>query len=229
MEEKDKEIGFAGIGRRIRNLKDEITPEDKAAWKQTTEKPSQAKPDYEKLEGKPKKYAPQRAGFPFRLSFAKVFWAFIAIVIIASIFSQNENKKTNYTTGNPTPMQSSFPSSVDEEVLTDGQYRCTQDHHNRAEELKPSTSEMQEIERQQRILNSEEDALVLLKKQIETDYVDHYSQSSVDKHNMLIENYNSRLQLFRINVQNLDRRIDNYNAQVNNYNNYLMTNCRKEY
>lgn len=228
-EEQDKDVGFSGIGHRINNLDDDITPQDKAVWEHETEKVTRSKPADGKQKSKPKRYAPQSAGFTFRVSFAKVFWGIIAIGIIVSIFSQSEKRETNNTISNPTSTQSFSPSSVEGEFITDGQYRCTQYHHNRAEELKPNTFEMQEMDRQQRILNSEEEALVLLQGQIETDYVDYYSQSSVDQHNMLVDSYNSRLAILRGKAENLEIRIDKYNAQVDVYNNYLMTNCRKAY
>jgi len=228
-EKEDKDIGFSGIGKRIENLKDDNSIEDTATWKQETETPQQIKADSTKKQGTPKIYR-QKTRLPFRLSFAKVFWGIIAIVIIASLFSQNnDKKKTTYSPSSGTSTPSFSPISNDDDTVTVGQYRCSRYHHNRSEELKPSIFEKQDIERQQRILNSESDALDLLKTQIETDYVDHYSQSSVNQHNMMVRDYNSRLKIFRINDSNLQRKIDNYNAQVNNYNNYLMTNCRKAY
>lgn len=228
-EKEDKDIGFSGIGKRIENLKDDNSIEDTAAWKQETETPQQIKADSTKKQVTPKIYR-QKTRLPFRLSFAKVFWGIIAIVIIASLFSQNnDKKKTTYSPSSGTSTPSFSPISNDDDTVTVGQYRCSRYYHNRSEELKPSIFEKQDIERQQRILNSESDALDLLKTQIETDYVDHYSQSSVNQHNMMVRDYNSRLKIFRINDSNLQRKIDNYNAQVNNYNNYLMTNCRKAY
>jgi hypothetical protein len=229
-EKENNDIGFSGIGRRIENLKDDISTEDTAAWKQETETPQQTNPEGAKQQSTPKVYVPsskQKTGSSFRLSFSKVFWGIIAVVIIASMFSQNDDKKkTTYTPsgGTSTPPYSS-PASKDDDTVAVGQYRCTRYHYNRSEELKPSIVEKQDIERQQRILKNESDAIDLLKTQIETDYVDNYSQSSVNQHNMLVRDYNSRLKMFRMNVSNMQRKIDNYNAQVNTYNNYLMTNC----
>ncbi len=249
----DKEntnIGFSGIGKRIDDLKNNINTEDTTDWKQEieTETPRQTEQLSQEKQSSPKIYK-QKAGLSFRLSLGKVFWGIIAIVIVASIFSQNnDKKKTDYASPPVTvpapapepaivpkppldllPDKKTAPPPSDEDFVTEGQYRCSRYHHNRAQELKPSIVEKQDIERQQRILNKESDALDLLKTQIETDYVDHYSQSSVNQHNMLVRDYNSRLEMFRINVSNLQRRIDNYNAKITNYNNYLMNNCRKAY
>lgn len=218
-EEKDKNIGFLGIGKRIENLKDDISTEDTVAWKQETktETPRQTKADSTKKQSPPKREIyKQKAGLPFRLSFAKVFWGVIAIVIIASMFSQNnDKKKTTYTPSSSAPTQRSVPSSFDDDIVTDGQYRCSRYHYNRGEELKPSAYEKQSIE-------IENNALTSLKIEIETTYVDHSSQSSIDHYNMIVNDYNLRLELHRLNVAS-------YNNKVETYNNYLMSNCRKAY
>jgi hypothetical protein len=218
----DKEIsGFAGIGKRIDNLKDDISSEDTAAWKQETETPQKTKPEGAKQQStpKPKVYVPssKQKTPSFRLSFSKVFWGIIIVVIIASMFSQNnDKKKTTYTPsgGTSTPPYSS-PASNDDDTVSVGQYRCSRSHHNSAQELKPSDYEKQSIESEQSVLAS-------LKIEIETAYVDRYSQSSIDHYNMLVNDYNSR-------EQNHQRNIDRYNNKVATYNNYLMSNCRKAY
>lgn len=232
---KNRETGFAGIGKRIDDFKTGGGAEDATAWEQATaESQQQDKQESVKQETTQKVYTPRAEKKPwpsFRLSFAKVFWGIIAIaIIIASIFSQNnDKKKTTYTPSGGTSTPTSSPSFNDDDMVTVGQYRCSRYHHNRAEELNPNVFEKQDIERQQRILNGERDALDLLKRQIETDYVDNYSRDSVNQHNMLVSDYNSRLEIFRLNVGNMQRRIDNYNARVNNYNNYLINNCSKAY
>lgn len=110
--------------------------------------------------------------------------------------------------------------------LTDGQYKCDQYNNNMAQKLKPDMAEKEDIERRQQIMNEENDALDLLKKQIDNDYVNSYSQSDVTRHNMLVKEYNSRINIFRVDVSNMQKRIMDYNTQVNNYNSYLKTNCR---
>jgi hypothetical protein len=217
-EKQDKETGFAGIGKRIDDLKAGGSTEDAKAWQQATSEPQQAKQESVKQETTQKVYTPnpeKKTGLPFRLSFAKVFWCIVALVIILSMFSENKNKKSNYKPSGRTSTQYSSPSSIDDDYVTVGQYRCSRYHHNKAQEFQPSVYEKQSIE-------SESSALASLKIEIETDYVDRYSQSSIDRHNMLIDDYNSRLQSHQINI-------DNYNRQVTAHNNYLINNCSKAY
>lgn len=227
-EKENNEIGFAGIGKRIENLNANIDAESTTDWKQETEIPRQTNTDSANKQGPPKIYK-QKIGLPFKLSFAKVFWGIVAIVIIASMFSQNNyKKKTNDTPTNPTPQRSAPPPAADD-VITNGQYRCSRYNHNRAQELEPTIFEKQDIERQQNILNNERQDVEVLKNQIETMHVDRYSQESIDSYNMLVNKYNIRLEEFNINVNALQKKIDNYNSKVNIYNNYMMANCRKAY
>ncbi|MBT9167923.1 MAG: hypothetical protein DDT19_01267 [Syntrophomonadaceae bacterium] len=218
-EKEDKDIGFSGIGKRIDNLKDDISTEDTAAWKQETETPQETKPEGAKQQNTTKVYVPssKQKAPSFRLSFSKVFWGIIVVVIIALMFSQNDDKKkTTYTPsgGISTPPYSP-PPSYNDDTVTVGQYRCSRYHHNRAQELEPSSYEKQAIKRESNALDS-------LKLEIETMYVDRYSQSSIDHYNMLVNDYNSR-------EQNHQRNIDRYNNKVATYNNYLMSNCSRAY
>lgn len=213
----EKETGFAGIGKRLDDLKTADSAEDVKAWKQVAEEPEK-KPESVKQEPPQKVYTPkvEKISRPsFKLSFAKVFWGIIGLIIVISFFSESSNKKSSsYKSSTRPTRQYSSPAS-DADLITVGQYRCTRYHHNRAQELQPSEYEKQSIE-------SEQSSLSSLKIQIETDYVDHYSQSSIDRHNMLIDDYNSRLQRARWSI-------DSYNSKVNTYNNYLMTNCSRAY
>jgi hypothetical protein len=211
--------GFAGIGKRIEDLTTSGSTEDAKAWKQATAEPQQENQESLKQETTQKVYPPRKenkTGPSFRLSFAKVFWGIVGLVIIVSVLSGNYNKKTsNYKPDGRTSPQYSTPSSVDDDFVTVGQYRCTRYQHNRAQELNPTDYEKQSIE-------SEQSALASLKIGIETNYVDRNSQDSVDRHNMLVGDYNSRLQSHQWNI-------DRYNNKVATYNNYLMSNCSRAY
>lgn len=261
-EKENDNIGFSGIGKRIENLKDDVSKEDITDWTQKTETSQKTNTDSANNQGPPKIYK-QKIGLPFKLSFAKVFWGIISIVIIASIFSQNnEKKKTDYysppkverlpapeiapvpsgefqrspssnkklpSTTIPAPVQELDQVPNDNDMVTDGQYRCSRYHHNKAQELEPTVSEKQNLEQQQTIVNEESQEIDMLNKQIETTHVDHSSQESIDSYNMLVNNYNARLGEFKISSNALQRNINNYNSKVNNYNNYLMTNCSKAF
>jgi hypothetical protein len=214
-ENEERKTGFESIGERIEKLKGDIgaaeqtsRPEISKPIQEAKSEPAEKSPHAVYTE--PIKYKP-----PFKLSFAKIFWGIVAIVVIASIFSQNtDRKKSNSAPVAPAPIPApNSPNVTNDDFVTVGQYRCTQYHHNRAQELKPSDYEKQSIE-------NESNALDSLKIEIETAYVDHYSQSSVDHYNMLINDYNSRLQSHQWNI-------DRYNNKVAAYNNYLMSNCSR--
>jgi hypothetical protein len=239
---EETKTGFKGIGERIEHLNDDATTADdgssyirEGSEKKKVEQSAKSVSD---VNSKPIKYKS-----PSSLSGTKIFWGIIAIIVVFAIFSQNaEKKNAEYDPGHnrpetppqeapapaPAPAEGSRGVS-DGAAFTDGQYRCSEYHHNRSEQLKPSLYEKQNIERQQRSLNTESDELDVLKSQIESDYVDQYSQNSINRHNGLVDDYNSRLIQFRSDANNLQRRIDNFNSQINNYNDYLMANCSKAY
>ncbi|MBI5639584.1 MAG: hypothetical protein HZA17_04075 [Nitrospirae bacterium] len=228
-ETEDKDIGFASIGRRIAELKKGDNTEDVNALGQATEETIRVKQETLKQDTAQRILASRTEQTPSSIfldtlipksiltspTIAIVFWGIVAVVIVGSIFSGSDNKKADDKPSDQTASQYSPSPATDDDIVTVGQFRCTQVHHNKAQELKPSDYEKQSIENEQSALNS-------LKIDIETDYVDHYSQSSIDRHNMLIDDYNSRLQRARWNM-------NSFNNKVVTYNNYLINNCRRAY
>jgi serine/threonine protein kinase len=107
----------------------------------------------------------------------------------------------------------STPASADQDLITVGKYLCKRNHYNRAQELDPPQDEKISID-------IEREALASMKREIETDYVDNYSQDSVDRHNALIEEFNSRRRKMNISIER-------YNAKVKIHNDYLMNNCSR--
>lgn len=225
-DKEDNNTGFSGIGKRVEELKDTGSIDDTTAWKVGSETPDQATVDSASEQGEPKNYK-QKRRFPFRLTAAKVFCGVVALVIIVAMFSGN-NKKPSEPTSAPgrwvdvsteeefqTLMAEREKQSNDGKYVTVGQYRCSKYHHSTAQKLLPGAYEEQSIE-------SESSALASLKNEIETDYVDRYSQDSIDRHNMLVDDYNSRIQSHKMSI-------DNYNKEVATYNNYLLNNCSKAY
>lgn len=228
--------GFGAIGKRIADLKASSSMDDKKAWKQAIAEPQQGEQESAKQEATQADYTPKvekKAGPSFKFSFATAFWVIVGLAILVSIFSEINNKKTtDYKPSTPSSQQYTIPPSTDsykpitqtnpqyspsvtndQDLVTVGKYTCTRSHHMRAQELKPSDSEEQSIKSDQTALDS-------LKTQIETNIVDRYSQYSVDRHNQLIDDYNSK-------NQSIQSRIDQYNNRVNTYNNYLMSNCSR--
>lgn len=233
-EGENKKTGFDSIGERIDSSEDDVGSIE-AKIPEVSTRQAQTEPTNHRTS---EVYTPspkQKVGPSFRLSGAKVFWGVIALLVIISMFSQNNDKeKPKYASNSrdvssTTPSQSSVPATDDDDTVTEGQYRCSRYIHNKAQELKPSLVKKEDIERQQRIQDTESDNLNLLKTQIDATDIDQYSQISVNEYNAVISDYNSRLEVFRINTNNLQSRIDNYNAEINAYNNYLMSNCKKAY
>ena len=107
----------------------------------------------------------------------------------------------------------SAPISTDQDLITVGEYRCTRYHYNRAKELDPNQNEKLNIEIGKK-------SLATMEKALDGDYVDNYSQSSVDRHNMLVKDFNAKR-------QTLQSSIDRYNTEVRAHNNYLISNCRR--
>jgi len=231
-EKEDKDIGFSGIGKRIENLKDDVSSKDTTTTTQIKKVRQHTKSNSVKQQTAEvyTSTIKQKVRPSFKLSFGKVFWGIVAIVIIASIFSQNnDKKKINDTPSSNIPSQHSAQSFFDDDIVTKGRYRCSSYHNNKADRLKPSAFEEQEIKRLQNILESEGNKLARLKTKIDTTYVDNYSQESVDRYNLLVDNYNSRLEMYKANYRDFERKVESYDAKVNKYNNYLIANCRKAY
>lgn len=234
-EGENKKTGFDSIGERIEGSSKNDVGSIETKSPPTSTRQAQTESSNHRTS---EVYTPspkQNVGPSFRLSGAKVFWGVIALLVIISMFSQNNDKeKPKYTSNSrdvssTTPPQSSVPATNDDDTIIEGQYRCSRYIHNKAQELKPSLVKKEDIERQQRIQDAESDNLNLLKTQIDATDIDQYSQISVNEYNAVISDYNSRLEVFRINTNNLQSRIDNYNAEINAYNNYLMRNCKKAY
>lgn len=230
-EGENKKTGFDSIGKRIEgSSKDDVSSIEAKSPPTSTRQAQTESSNHRTSEV----YTPspkQNVGPSFRLSGAKVFWGVIALLVIISMFSQNSDKKKPNYTSNGSSRQSprSVTSTYDDDTVTEGQYRCSRYNHNKAQELKPSLVEKDDIERRQRFLDAENNNLSVLKRQIDFTNVDQYSQASVDEYNALISDYDSRLEVLRINTNSLQNRIDDYNAKIADYNNYLMANCKKAY
>lgn len=233
-EGENKKTGFDSIGERIDSSEDDVCLIEAKKQRISTRQPQTQSANDQTSEA----YTPspkRQVVSSFRLSFTKVFWGVVALLVIISMFSQNSDKKNpNYTSNDrdvssSAPSPRSAPATDDDDTVTEGQYRCSRYIHNKAQELKPSLAEKDDIERQQRIIDAENHYLNLSRTQIDTTDVDQYSQVSINGYNALISDYNSRLERFRINSDHLQSRIDNYNVGITAYNNYLMINCKKAY
>lgn len=91
---EEEKTGFAGIGKRIDDLKAGGSTEDAKAWQQVAAEPQQEKPESVKEETAQKVYPPKverKTGPSFRLSFAKVFWVIVGLLILISLFSKGSN------------------------------------------------------------------------------------------------------------------------------------------
>lgn len=164
---------------------------------------------------------------PLRV-FDKWHLAFVLLVVLAlvvfNVNSGNNSETTdrsNPDTASSQPNVLSAPQSNDDYIAV-GQYLCSRSHHNTVQNLKPDQTEEQAIKANEARLKTEIDEIKRLNAEIDSYEIDRDSQSSIDNYNNLVNDYNSRIKLHRINVADQKKRIDNYNVQVETYNNYLI-------
>ncbi len=157
---------------------------------------------------------------------AKKWLTGIVIVVAIALFGAFSDDSSPTT---PTSNSTVTASQSDDGLIQTGQYRCSQYHHNRAGELKPSATESTNLDSKTSQLASESNRMDSEKSQLENEYVDEYDQWSIDQHNENIDDYNSRLQSYRYRAQTHEASIDSHNARVEIYNNYLVANCTRAY
>ncbi len=139
-----------------------------------------------------------------------------------------------FTDGSDTSTPSTTNSTVtasqdDNDLIQTGQYKCARYHHDKAGELEPATSEGIILDTKTTQLTDEGDRLDIEAYEIENEYVDEYSQRSINQHDERIDDYNIRLKGYQTRVRIHKSDIDNYNSKVSIYNKYLIANCTRAY
>lgn len=109
-----------------------------------------------------------------------------------------------------------------------GKYTCTEYHGKQADLLSPKKSE-NEIDNERTSMEKRSDELDRLKNEMGLSGVDeNSSQYEINQFNILVDEYNSKLNSFKRDTASFQETIDDYNAKISAYNNYLEKNCSKK-
>lgn len=157
----------------------------------------------------------------------KHFWVWlIFLIVIRVIFPGNASSSKSSNTAHKPSTYSSVQSNA--RTYSDGNYKCSQNHHNQAEKLKPSAYEETFLEDEQKEILSHSEELNGLKFEIESLVVTEDSmQYLIDDYNRRIDQYNTKLNSYQSDAEAHSVRVDEYNAKIDAYNKYLITNCSK--
>ena len=154
----------------------------------------------------------------------------IVLFIGWAIFSDDSGSSSSTTntytppTNIYTPPASGQTSNSDDSVII-GDYSCSRYHYNQAVALNPDESEAQ-MTAAQNALMYRGNALERLQNEMATsDVSENSSQWELDQYNEMVDDYNSKLPAYNLDVASLDSRIDRYNTQIEAHNNYLRNNC----
>ena len=88
-DKEDKDVGFAGLGRRVENLKDDVSTE-KAEFNQIKKEIPSSKPRGKKQKSSTASttITKQRLGASSNITFGKIFGGIVVIAIIYLLFAQ---------------------------------------------------------------------------------------------------------------------------------------------
>lgn len=121
---------------------------------------------------------------------------------------------------------SSSPSSNNQTVKV-GDYNCPSSAATAADALAPKKDEKGYLDSEQTRLDMVSSQLTVEKNRLDTEYVNQYSQFSIDQHNEAVDAYNAKLQKYKSDLASDSTRVDTYNATIKSYNTYLVNNCTK--
>jgi len=139
----------------------------------------------------------------------------VGLVFFGALFSDGGSSTPSST------RNTSYSNSND--LVSVGEYMCSQYHANRADELEPSDLSLS-IE--QSSLESRGNEIDRLANEIQYSTVNEYSpQWQINEYNAKVDEYNRKLAAYNRDVDNMQPRIDSYNRKVEIYNNYLIENC----
>lgn len=109
-----------------------------------------------------------------------------------------------------------------------GEYMCTDYHSKQADLLSPKKSE-NEIDNERASIEKKGDDLDNLKNEMDLSGVDeNSSQYEINQFNVLVDDYNSKLALYKRDYESFQSKIDDYNVKIDAYNKYLEKNCNKK-
>jgi hypothetical protein len=199
--------GFAGIGKRIDDLKTGSGTEDAKAWKQATAEPQQEKPESVKQEATQKVYTPKpekktRPSSSF--SFAKVFLVIVGLLILISFFSKGSN--------NTSSNRSTQPSAPSAPTETQTNYPSPTTNARLSEEIPPVGSGHSLTTSQIRYCIYQKQRIEIIRG-----LLDSANSYHINNFNELVDDYNSRCSSFRYrrgSLQSVQQELGNANSQL---------------
>ncbi|MFA5256453.1 MAG: hypothetical protein WC419_07150 [Candidatus Omnitrophota bacterium] len=109
-----------------------------------------------------------------------------------------------------------------------GNYTCTEYYSTQADLLLPKINE-KEIDSERSSLEDRSNQLDSLKNKMDISGVDeNSSQYDINQFNVLVDDYNSKLTLYKKDAESFQSKVDDYNAKIDIYNKYLEKNCNKK-
>ncbi len=130
---------------------------------------------------------------------------------------------------NSSSTSSSASSSVNtDNSVTVGKYSCSSYNASKADSLKPSDFTNSQLDIEKQNLDRRSQAMKVSASSIDADYVNEYSQASINSHNAKVDNYNTTLNTLKRDLQSFDTKTSQFNNQIDAYNNFLDKNCTKK-
>lgn len=137
-----------------------------------------------------------------------------------ALFSgSSDDSGTTSTTPSSTSGDNSFVSE------TGQMFRCSDSNYSRALALKPDTANAASINAESDALDTRIAARDAMKDLIDDTYVDEYDDYSVDSYNEMVDDYNTRNNRLKVDIQNWNDKNDSLNVQIDTFNNFLDSNC----
>lgn len=145
-------------------------------------------------------------------------------VLFAIIVSFSDDSTTSSSQQTQAP-DASLSSTVEDDTVEVGTYRCSRSNHDKASQMQPLASELASLESTERDLLHLSDVIDMEKTELENAYVDEHSKYSVNLHNFAVDELNTKIKNWKSSVKTNSDEIDAYNTRVDMYNKFLRDNC----
>ena len=111
--------------------------------------------------------------------------------------------------------------------MTVGQFTCSSYAASQAESIKPTQTSSNQVDSDASYVSTLNKQLSQLSDTIDNDVVDQRSQDDIDRHNQMVQNYNTRLATYNSANSSYRSELAQYNNQVDSYNSYLERSCTR--
>lgn len=125
---------------------------------------------------------------------------------------------------------SSSSSSTSNDFLagTGQNFSCSGSNHDRALALRPNATTAASLASESDALDRRISAAKIQNAEIDAMYVDETDQSSIDRYNAAVNDYNNKNNRLQLDTDSWNQRNAALNSQIDAYNNFLDTNCTPE-